>query len=293
MKPSKLRFSLICILTGSLICLSVAVGRGMEIAEIKKRGVLLHLGVPYANFVTGSGDGLDTELMQLFAQYLGVEYQYIKTSWVEAIPALTGEKSGDGRESQIVGDIIANGMTVLPKREKLVDFSIPTFPTQVWLVARSDSSLTPIQPTDSIEKDIQMVRGLLRGRELLGVRNTCLDPDLYNLEAAGARVRCFPGSLNEVAPAIINGEAELTLLDVPDALIALDKWPGKIKIIGPISRSQVMGCAFAKSSVELREVFNSFFEQCKKDGTYRRLVTKYYPRVAYYFPEFFRMGQDE
>jgi hypothetical protein len=27
------------------------------------------LGVPYANFITGSGDGLDVELMQLFARH--------------------------------------------------------------------------------------------------------------------------------------------------------------------------------------------------------------------------------
>lgn len=283
-----------CILASSLVCLSAAVSRGVEISEIKQRGVLLHLGVPYANFVTGSGDGLDVELMQLFANHLGTEYQYVKTSWEEAIPALSGGKTKEqGQEPPMVGDIIANGMTVLPKREKLVDFSTPTFPTQVWLIARSDSPISPINPTDSIEKDIQMVRSLIKGREVLGVRNTCLDPDLYNLEAVGARVRCFLGSLNELAPAIINGEAELTLLDVPDALIALDKWPGKIKIIGPISKVQVMGCAFDKSSSELREVFNQFFEQCKQDGTYSRLVTKYYPRAAYYFPEFFRTVQEQ
>ena len=52
-----------------------------DLPEIKKRGVLRHLGVPYANFVTGSGDGLDVEVVNLFAQHLGVKYQYIKTSW--------------------------------------------------------------------------------------------------------------------------------------------------------------------------------------------------------------------
>ncbi|GAB6162936.1 hypothetical protein JCM12298_20960 [Desulfothermus naphthae] len=28
-----------------------------DLPEIKKRGVIRHLGVPYANFVTGAGDG--------------------------------------------------------------------------------------------------------------------------------------------------------------------------------------------------------------------------------------------
>jgi hypothetical protein len=65
---------------------------GADLDEIKKRGVLRHLGVPYANFVTGSGDGLDVEMMKLFAQYLGVEYQYVKTSWKTVISDLIGHK---------------------------------------------------------------------------------------------------------------------------------------------------------------------------------------------------------
>ena len=103
----------------------------------------------------------------------------------------------------------------------------------------------------------------------------------------GRRGSIFQGGLNELAPAIMNGEAETTILDVPDALIALEKWPGEIKVIGPISPKQQMGCGFAKKSPKLRKAFNSFFEKCKADGTYYRLVKKYYPAVFIYFSEFF------
>lgn len=34
---------------------------------------LKHVGAPYANFVTGSGDGLDVELVKLFAQKLNLK----------------------------------------------------------------------------------------------------------------------------------------------------------------------------------------------------------------------------
>jgi len=97
----------------------------------------------------------------------------------------------------------------------------------------------------------------------------------------------FPGSLNDLAPAVIKGEAELTLLDVPDALVALEKFPGKIKIIGPISGKQYIGCAFAKNSAELREAFNRFLEKTKADGTYRELVRRYYPKIFNYYRDFF------
>ena len=265
-----------------------------DLPDIKKRGVLRHLGVPYANFVSGAGDGLDVELMQLFARHIGVRYVYVKTSWSRLITDLTGLKyklTEDGVEvtgqAAVKGDIIANGFTKIAWRQQLVDFSTPTFPTQVWLVARADSPMQPIHPTNNIAEDIVKVKQLLRHRVVLGVANTCTDPILYCLDEVGANPRTFQGTLNELAPAIIHGEAEATILDVPDALVALEKWPGRIKVIGPITPRQEMGSGFAKSSPMLRAAFNAFFEICRADGTYRRLVEKYYPSVFLFFPEFF------
>jgi len=267
---------------------------GSDLPEILQKGELRHLGVPYANFVTGSGDGLDVDLMKLFAQDLRVRYHYVQTSWADVLGDLTGKKvrlKGDKvevvGEVPVKGDIIASGLTILAWREKVVDFSTPVFPTQVWLVARADSSLKPIKPSGRLDQNISIVKALLRGRQVLGKLDTCLDPSLYGLEKVGAKAICFEGTLNELAPAIITGEAELTLLDVPDALIALEKWPGKIKVIGPISPRQEMGCAFAKTSPQLRETFNRFFERIKQDGTYLALVRKYYPSAPRHFPEFF------
>ncbi|MBW2610622.1 MAG: transporter substrate-binding domain-containing protein, partial [Deltaproteobacteria bacterium] len=188
----------------------------------------------------------------------------------------------------VKGDIIANGLTILPWRKKIVNYSIPVFPTQVWLITQADSPMKPIKPSGDTNKDIAAVKALLRGHSVLGKTNTCLDPSLYGLEEAGALVRLFEGGLNELAPAIINRDAETTLLDVPDVLIALEKWPGKIKVVGPVSSMQSMGYAFAKASLRLRDSFNRFFEKCKKDGTYVRLVRKYYPAVFSYYPEFFK-----
>jgi ABC-type amino acid transport substrate-binding protein len=265
-----------------------------DLPDIKKRGVLRHLGVPYANFISGAGDGLDVELMQLFAHHIGVRYEYVKTSWSTLITDLTGLKyklTKDGLEitgkAAVKGDIIANGFTKLSWRQQIVDFSTPTFPTQVWLVARADSTMQPIHPSNNVSEDIAKVRQLLSQRVVLGVANTCTDPILYCLDEVGAKPRTFQGTLNELAPAIIHGVAEATILDVPDALVALEKWPGRIKVIGPITPQQEMGSGFSKNAPLLRAAFNTFFEMCRANGTYRRLVEKYYPSVFLFFPEFF------
>jgi len=278
----------------SLLGLAVA----GDLPEIRESGVLRHLGIPYANFVTGHGDGMDVELVKLFAQHLGVRYEYVKTSWGTCIEDLTGLKvKTQNDDVQIVGkapvkgDVIANGFTILPWRKKVVAFSQPTFPTQVWLIARADSSVKPIMPMGKIAQDIAATKKLIKRRTLLGKPNTCLDPSLYKLEQTGVKAKLFQGDLNELAPAIINGEAEMTLLDVPDALIALDKWPGQIKVIGPITSKQTMAFAFAKTSPQLLKEFNAFLEICRNNGTYLELVKKYYPAVMDYYPIFFKKNQ--
>jgi ABC-type amino acid transport substrate-binding protein len=265
-----------------------------DLSDVKKRGVLRHLGVPYANFVTDRADGLDVELMRLFAAHLGVQYVYVQTSWENVIPDLVGKKvtpDGDnvklGESTPIRGDVIANGFTILPWRQKVLAYTTPTFPNQVWLITRTGSEIQPIKPTGNVSKDIEAVKSLLAGRGLLGKTKTCLDPSLYKLQETGAKITLFGGNLNELAPAVINRDSETAILDVPDALVALGKWPGQILVIGPVSAQQEMGVAFRPSSPELLREFNKFFDKIRKDGTYRKLVEKYYPAVFSYYPDFF------
>lgn len=265
-----------------------------DMAGVQERGVLRHLGIPYANFVHGKNSGLDVELMTLFAAHLKVRYEFVQEDWGTILASLVGrtvkvkgtqvEYTG---QAPVKGDLIANGMTILDWRTTVVDFSTPTFPTQVWLVARHDAPITPIKGTGNVKKDIALTREKLKGTTVLCKTGTCLDPALFDLDNAGAKARLFEGSLNDIAPAVILGKAGITLLDVPDALVALQKWPGKIKIIGPLTERQDMAVAFPKDAPKLVAEFNRFFARIKADGTYAKLVRKYYPGVFNYFPDFF------
>jgi ABC-type amino acid transport substrate-binding protein len=270
-----------------------------DLDEIKTRGVLRHLGIPYANFVTGAGDGLDVEIIKRFAQHLGVKYQYVATDWKRGLGDLTGKKiEPQGNKLKVVGevpmrgDLMANGLTVLASRKALIDYSVPTFPSGVWLVARAEAPMKPIPGSGNLNDDIRQTKAKLTGTSVLVMEATCLDPNLYNLTGKGFDLRYYTRStnLNEMVPAILNRDAETTLLDVPDALIALEKWPGSIKVIGPISDKQQMGVGFRKTSPKLRAEFDQFFTRMRKDGTYNALVQKYYPSALSYFPEFFQVA---
>ncbi len=230
--------------------------------------------------------------MQQFAKHLGGEYQFVESSWQRIIPELIGKEinvTGDDVEitgkGQVKGDVISTGFTVLPWRTKVVDFSAATFPSGIWLIARSDSPLAPIAPTGNIDKDIEMVKKELSGVSVLGLQGSCLAPSLYGIEETGAQVEFFPvdRDLEEMIPSVIAIVADTTLMDVP---VALAKWPRQIKVIGPLSAPQDMACAFLKDSPKLKQAFDLFFSEFKKDGQYRELVTRYYPSVFSYYPDF-------
>ena len=267
-----------------------------DLKDIQARGELRHLGIRYANFVTGAGDGFDVELTQGFAKHIGVKYTPVYTDFYNVLRDLLGkdvvrkgsEVALDGN-FPVKGDMIATGFTMLPWREAVVLFSKPTFPSQVLLVARADSAFKPIKGSNSLDKDIVETKAMIGKNSLLVMERTCLDPANYGLKGVGFDLRAYSKStnLNEMIPALINNEAELTLLDVPDAILDLKKWSGKIKVLGPISEHQELAAAFPKDAPQLRQAFDEYLVRIKSDGTYDKLVDKYYPGIRRYFPDFF------
>lgn len=279
---------------GVALCATAALAA--DLAEVRARGELRHLGIRYANFVPGAGDGFEVELVQGFARHLGVRYTLVPTDFAHVMRDLLGQdvvrQGGQvtlrGRHP-VKGDLIATGFTVLPWREQVLLYSAPTFPSQVLLVARAESLQRPIKGSDDLAADIAQTQALLVGHSLLVMEGTCLDPANYGLKGKGIQLRPYlqSSNLNEMVPALLNGDAEFTLLDVPDAILDLQKWAGRIKIIGPVSEEQRLATAFPRSSPELRRAFDEYLVQFKADGRYDKLVDKYFPGIRRYFPAFF------
>jgi ABC-type amino acid transport substrate-binding protein len=283
-------------LSGALAFLFVTSSWAADLAEIKKRGEIRHIGIRYANFVTGAGDGLDVELMQGFAKRIGVSYKLVYSDFYSVIRDLLGKdvlrKNGEVTltgDYPIKGDVISTGFTVLPWREAILLYSDPTLPSQVLLVAPAESSLQPIEGSSDLATDIAKTRMAIGSKSVLVMERTCLDPSNYGLVNVGIDLKAYNKStnLNEMVPAMLNEEAELTLLDVPDAILDLRKWAGRIKVLGPISGPQMLATAFPKDAPALRDEFNAYLSDIKASGVYDRLVDKYYPGIRRFFPEFF------
>ena len=270
--------------------------KAQDLDEIKARGVLRHLGVPYARFVVSGTEGLDVEIIRMFAEHLGVRYEYVPADWLNVIQDLIGQElefkpvMRAYGSRPVRGDIIGNGLTILASRQRVIDYSMPTFPSAVWLLARADSGIKPIVPSGDLAVDIRATKARLKQGRTFVRDNSCIDPRLYDLEGKGYRLQRFPAgdSLNDIVPALVKKESEMSLLDVPDIIVAMEKWFRQVTVIGPISEEQLMGAGFRKSSPALRKAFDEFFEKIKNDGTYMRLIRKYYRAAPRYLPAFFK-----
>ena len=159
--------------------LSVGQAHAHDLKEIQQRGELRHLGIRYANFVTGSGDGFDVELVQGFARHIGVKYTLVYSDFYNVLRDLLGKdvvRKGAAVALEgnfpVKGDMIATGFTMLPWREAVVLFSKPTFPSQVLLVARADSAFKPIKGSNSLEKDIVETKAMIGKHSLLVMERT-------------------------------------------------------------------------------------------------------------------------
>jgi len=271
-----------------------------DLPEIKAANVLRHSGILYANFVTSSNGGFDVEIVQRFAKHLGVNYQFQKTEWTNFVEQLTGKRyeydTNDTPkqigETAICADIAASGITILPKRQKVVAFSNRVFPTQVLLVTGMDSLLEQ-PPLGSLEDRIARTRSLMSNQLVLCKKDTCLDPKGLRLKEAGAIYRCFEGPLNALADAMLGhlpevGGANMTVLDVPDVMVSMNSLNGAIKIVGPVNDRQYMAAAFRPDCPKLREAYNEFLHHIQTNGEYEAILTKHYPGANTYFADFFK-----
>lgn len=281
-----------------LLCMAGAClpAAAADLDEIKARGELRHLGIRYANFVTGAGDGFDVELAQGFARHLGVRHTLVYSDFYGVIRDLLGKEVAvkDGQvtlsgDFPVKGDMIATGFTVLPWRKQVLLYSDATFPTQVLLLAPAEAPVQPIAGSGNLPADIQQTKQLIGKKSLLVMERTCLDPAGYGLKGKGFDLRPYTKNtnINEMVPAMLNRTAEFTLLDVASVVLDLQRWAGRIKVVGPISEQQEMAAAFPPDAPKLRDAFNAYLRQIRADGSYDKLVRKYYPGIQHYFPGFF------
>jgi len=100
-----LRKILAKVLLAALTAASISSLWAADLKEIQARGEIRHLGIRYANFVTGDGDGFDVDLVKGFAKHIGVKYQLVYSDFYNVIRDLLGKNAvRKGDEVILEGD---------------------------------------------------------------------------------------------------------------------------------------------------------------------------------------------
>ncbi|WP_106477686.1 transporter substrate-binding domain-containing protein [Phytohalomonas tamaricis] len=227
--------------------------------------VRIAVDVPYTPFEYRTADGkltgFEIELGDALCAEAKLKCSWVEQSWDGIIPGLLARKY----------DAILSSMSITPEREKQVLFSEPYYLTPSIWVARKDSAI-------DID-DKASLKGLTVGVQRGDIRDNYLS-EFY---ADTLTIRRY-ATAEDVATDFEAGRLDLAMMDYPVALETLNflSPDSPYQQVGPGIREpeRIFGkgaaVAFRKRDKELAEKFNQALETVKQDGTYDRLMKKYF-----------------
>ncbi len=249
------RLFVVLLLLASAGCARLRGGKGME--RIREQGVLrvaIDPSFPPFEFIDGSGTivGLDADIAQLLADHLGVELQFVTTTYDGLYDALTTGRA----------DIIISALYPDPTRTQDFAFSYPYFNAGEMLVVLQDS---PIQTLDDVSgRTIIVALGTDGQMEALRWQSLYDPPPrLITVEDEG-----------EVLQALLSGNGDGAIVGNLLALSAqLQGVP--IRIIQPPVTDEIYVIAARREDADLVAELSTFLQQLDKDGTMDRLIERW------------------
>jgi len=210
-------------------------------------------GYPPFNYLNDEGDviGFDVEVGQEIADRLGMELDYVTTSWDGIIEGLRARRY----------DGILGSMAITDEREEQVDFSIPYYYSGAQVFVLKDSGIESVEDLDSSH-----IVGLVTG--------TTFEQDAVTL---GVQAKLYEDD-NQTLLELINGRNDGVLTDRVVGLNAALQMRGgeNVTPLGSVLRAEVMGIAFHEDDDDLRERVNAALQDMHDDGTLSEISAKWF-----------------
>jgi membrane-bound lytic murein transglycosylase F len=246
----------------------------IDLEAIRSRGYINALvdnnSVSYFIF-RGEPVGFEYELLQQFAEDIGVELRVRIISGVEESIDLLNKGEGD---------LIAFPLTITEERSKYISFSRPLFNTTQVLVQKK-----PIEP-DSISGTLIRLHADLIGKQVYVMKGSSFKDRLQRLsEEIGGQIVIVEDSAGAETESLIRqvalGEIPYTVTDQTFAMVNASVYP-ELDINTVISLPQEIAWSTRTNSPELNNAINAWLGKVKKGGMFRYTYDKYFnsPRTA-------------
>jgi ABC-type amino acid transport substrate-binding protein len=208
--------------------------------------------IPYAPFEFGDPpdyDGFDIQLVDEIGKRLNLDVTYVKTPFDVVFRNLA-----QGRF-----DMVVSASTITDERKRTVDFSDPYF--------AADQSLMIKEPSDI--RTVDDITGKIVGAQL-GTTGAAYAKDKTDAE----EVRTYD-LIDDAFKALETGQVAAVINDCPVSKYAERSKPD-LKVVQLLVTGENYGMAFQKGSDAIREAVNGALAEVKKDGTYKKLYTKWF-----------------
>lgn len=200
-----------------LVCLHAAAGEKTSVV------VAVEANWPPMEYIDESGQvaGFSVDYVNAVAREAGFSVKYVPVSWEEIFDGLLARQY----------DVIASSVSIIPEREKLMDFSIPYYDVKQAYVTLTANSVR--KPAD------------LAGRKVGAQAGTTGDFAARQLD--GAEVAAYE-EIGQAFEALENGELDGVVADDPIATSYILGMTGSI--LGKTTSTQKMKVAFILPSDE-------------------------------------------
>lgn len=207
---------------------------------------------PFEYLEDGKIVGFDAELIEAIGKKLNKEIVWKNIAFDGLLPALQSKKI----------DVIIAGMTATPERKKFVNFSDPYFVSnQMIIINTNDEKSKNITSYETLPNHSVGV--------VLGYTGDVAVSKLENVD-----VQRFNGA----------SEAIMSLKAKKVQAVVIDSEPAKnyvknnkgLKLISTDIAKEEYSIAVSKENKKLAEDINSAYKELVNDGTFEKLITKYF-----------------
>lgn len=200
--------------------------------------------------------GIEYDMLNGFADSLGVELEVVIHDFNEILPTLTNEKA----------HIAAAGLTITDARKKIIRFSPPYQDIHQQVVYRL-GTVPPQDVADLAGRQLEVVRGSSHAERLTALKDN--HPALEWTEIDGQ-------STEELLQTVSEGLLELTVADSNIVAITRQHYP-KLRVAFTLGESQQLAWAFPLSDDNsLYDRATLYLTKLKKSGELARLIERYY-----------------
>lgn len=205
--------------------------------------------------------GFDIDIANALCEKMKVECKVVAQDWDGIIPGLLAKKY----------DAIVASMVPTPERKQKVDFTNRYYTTTLAIAVPKDSDIKDVSAASLKNKNLGAQSGATQA---------IYAEDNYAPE--GVNLKLYP-TPDEANSDLLNHRLDAVIHDKFPLLTWLDN-EGKdcCKLLGEIEGTkEPISIAIRKNSDELKERFNKAIDEIRADGTYAKIVQKYFKSDIY------------